>query len=102
MMSIDQIIIIIAIFLVVSATMSKLSDIFGVPALLLFLGIGMLAGSDGPGGFYFDDAWLSQAMGTVALAYILFAGGLDTDIQSVKTVTKPALVLATLGVFITA
>lgn len=102
MMSIDQIIIIIAIFLVVSAVMSKLSDAFGVPALLLFLGIGMLAGSDGPGGFYFDDAWLSQAMGTVALAYILFAGGLDTDIQSVKTVTKPALVLSTLGVLITA
>jgi len=101
-MSIDQIIIIIAIFLVVSASMSKISDTFGVPALLLFLGIGMLAGSDGPGGFYFDNAWLSQALGTVALAYILFSGGLDTDIQSVKTVTKPALLLSTFGVLLTA
>jgi cell volume regulation protein A len=101
-MSIEQIIIIIAIFLVVSALMSKLSDMAGIPILLLFLGIGMLAGSDGPGGFYFDNAWLSQAMGTVALAYILFAGGLSTDMQSVKTVTKSAIVLSTAGVVITA
>ncbi|HPD58361.1 MAG TPA: potassium/proton antiporter, partial [Smithellaceae bacterium] len=64
-MSIEQIIIIIAVFLVISTSMSKFSDITGVPALLLFLGLGMLAGSDGPGGFYFDNAWLSQAMGTV-------------------------------------
>ncbi|HPX31268.1 MAG TPA: potassium/proton antiporter, partial [Smithella sp.] len=101
-MSIEQIIIIIAVFLVISTSMSKFSDITGVPALLLFLGLGMLAGSDGPGGFYFDNAWLSQAMGTVALAYILFAGGLSTDMQSVKIVTKPALVLSTAGVVITA
>jgi len=101
-MSIEQIIIIIAVFLVISTSMSKFSDITGVPALLLFLSLGMLAGSDGPGGFYFDNAWLSQAMGTVALAYILFAGGLSTDMQSVKIVTKPALVLSTAGVVITA
>ena len=85
-MSIEQIVIIIAVFLVASAVLSKLSDLAGVPALLFFLGIGMLAGSDGPGGFYFDNAWLSQAMGTVALAYILFVGGLSTDIQSVKVI----------------
>ncbi|MBP7765695.1 MAG: potassium/proton antiporter [Deltaproteobacteria bacterium] len=101
-MSIEQIVIIIAVFLVASAVLSKLSDLAGVPALLFFLGIGMLAGSDGPGGFYFDNAWLSQAMGTVALAYILFAGGLSTDIQSVKVIAKPALVLSTAGVIITA
>ena len=101
-MSINQLIIIAAVFLVVSVGFSKITEWLGVPVLLLFLGIGMLAGSDGPGGFYFDDAWLSQALGTVALAYILFAGGLETDIQSVRKVLKPALVLSTLGVLITA
>lgn len=101
-MSIELLIIIIGIFLVVSALMSKLSDLAGVPALLLFLGIGMLAGSDGPGGLYFDNAWLSQALGTVALAYILFDGGLSTDIQSVKSVSKPAIVMSTAGVVLTA
>ncbi len=94
--------IITAIFLVAGVSLSKISEWLGVPVLLLFLGIGMLAGSDGPGGIYFDNAWMSQALGTIALAYILFAGGLDTDIQSVKTVLKPALVLSTLGVLITA
>lgn len=101
-MSINLIIIITAIFLVAGVSLSKISEWLGVPVLLLFLGIGMLAGSDGPGGIYFDNAWMSQALGTIALAYILFAGGLDTDIQSVKTVLKPALVLSTLGVLITA
>lgn len=101
-MSIEQIIIIMAVFLVGSAVMSKLSDMAGVPVLLLFLGIGMLAGSDGPGGLYFDNAWLAQAMGTVALAYILFDGGLSTDIQSVRSVSRPAMALSTAGVVITA
>ncbi len=101
-MSIYQLIIIAGLFLVVSVSLSKISERFGVPALLVFLGIGMLAGSDGPGGLYFDNAWLSQALGTVALAFILFAGGLETDVESVKTVMKPAMSLATLGVFITA
>ncbi|NLD35976.1 MAG: potassium/proton antiporter [Desulfatiglans sp.] len=101
-MSINLIMIITAIFLVAGVSLSKISEWLGVPVLLLFLGIGMLAGSDGPGGIYFDNAWMSQALGTIALAYILFAGGLDTDIQSVKTVLKPALVLSTLGVLITA
>ena len=101
-MTINQIIIIAAMFLVVSVSLSKITEWFGVPVLLVFLGIGMLAGSDGPGGFYFDNAWLSQALGTMALAYILFAGGLETDVQSVKTVLKPALLLATLGVLLTA
>ncbi len=101
-MSINQIIIIAAIFIVTSAGLSKISEWLGVPVLLLFLGIGMLAGSDGPGGLYFDNTWMSQMLGTIALAYILFAGGLDTNIHSVKTVLKPALVLSTIGVLITA
>ncbi|HRY29122.1 MAG TPA: potassium/proton antiporter [Elusimicrobiota bacterium] len=101
-MSIEQIVILAAVALVASVMLSKVSERFGVPALLLFLGLGMLAGSDGPGGVYFDNARLSQALGTVALAYILFAGGLETDVRSMRTVLKSALSLSTLGVFVTA
>lgn len=101
-MTIELLLITVSAIVVLSVTMSKVSERFGVPALLLFLGIGMLAGYDGPGGIYFDNALLSQTLGVVALAYILFAGGLETDIKAVRKVLKPALSLATLGVLITA
>ncbi|HOW27533.1 MAG TPA: potassium/proton antiporter [Elusimicrobiota bacterium] len=101
-MAIEQLLILAAIALVASVVLSKVSERLGVPALLLFLGIGMLAGSDGPGGVYFDNARLSQALGTVALVYILFAGGLETDVRSMRAVLKPALSLSTLGVLLTA
>ncbi len=101
-MTIELVLLIAAGTLVASVTLSKVSERFGVPALLLFLGIGMLVGSDGPGGIYFDDAHLAQTLGTVALAYILFAGGLETDFKSVRKVLKPAISLATLGVLVTA
>jgi len=74
----------------------------GVPALLMFLLIGMLAGSEGPGGFHFDDARTAKLLGTLALAFILFSGGLDTDWQSVRPVLRTGMVLATAGVFLTA
>ena len=58
----------------------------GVPALLLFLVLGMLAGSDGPGGIAFDDPWLPQSLGVVALTFILSMGGLKTCWGSVRPV----------------
>jgi cell volume regulation protein A len=77
-------------------------DRFGVPALLLFLAIGMLAGSDGPGGFHFDDASLAQLVGVLALIYILFAGGLTTEWAATRPVLKEGVLLATGGVLVTA
>lgn len=82
--------------------MSKLSTRFGVPSLLLFLIIGMLAGSDGPGGIPFSNANMALLVGSVALCLILFDGGLQTD---VRTLDRPILVrgilLATVGVVLT-
>lgn len=92
----------IAILLVLSVVSSKFSDRFGVPSLLLFLIIGMLAGSEGLGGIYFDDPLIAQAIGMFALSIILFSGGLDTNWSSIRFVFKESLILATLGVFITA
>ncbi|NUL81720.1 MAG: potassium/proton antiporter [Armatimonadetes bacterium] len=81
---------------------SKASAKLGVPALLLFLGMGMLAGGDGPGGIHFDNAPLAGAVGTIALCIILFSGGLETDWKSVRPILAHGLSLATLGVVITA
>lgn len=91
-----------AALLLVSILASKASGKLGVPALVLFLVIGMLAGSDGPGGIYFDDPWLAQALGVVALVFILFAGGLDTEWQRIRPVLAHGMALSTLGVLLTA
>lgn len=79
-----------------------LSSRFGLPALIGFLGLGMLAGVDGPGGISFDDYLLTQGVGVACLIFILFSGGLDTDWRAVRRVVGPAVILATLGVVISA
>jgi potassium/hydrogen antiporter len=81
---------------------SRVAGRLGIPALLLFLGLGMLAGSDGPGGIDFEDAELAQALGVGALALILFDGGLTTRWAVVRPVLGPGLALATVGVAVTA
>jgi len=88
--------------ILVSIAFVKLSDNLGVPTLLLFLSIGMLAGSEGPGGIYFDDARAAQSIGIITLVYILFSGGLSTKWNEVKPVFWQATSLAAFGVFITA
>src|SRR5689334_18249731 len=102
MISIEFVLLIASILLALSILASKASAKLGIPALLLFLFIGMLAGSDGPGGIYFDDARVAQSLGVVALAFILFSGGLDTEWSGVRGVIKSGLALSTLGVFISA
>ena len=91
----------VAMLLLASVLASKASSRVGVPALLLFLAVGMLAGSDGPGGIAFDYPRLAQSLGIVALAFILFGGGLDTQWEDVRPVLSPGLALATVGVVIT-
>lgn len=101
-MQIEFYILIIAILILISTLLAKALDNVGVPTLLLFIGVGMLAGSEGPGGIYFDNTALTQSIGIVALMFILFAGGLDTDWKSAKNILGPAFSLATVGVIITA
>jgi len=88
--------------LFVSIIVGKSSYKFGVPTLLLFLAIGMLAGSDGIGGIHFDNPQIAQFVGIVSLNFILFSGGLDTNWTSVKPILREGLVLSTLGVLLTA
>jgi cell volume regulation protein A len=75
---------------------------FGAPLLLVFLLIGMLAGDAGPGQLSFNDVRSTYLVGSVALALILFDGGLRTKFQSIRTVLAPSMVLATVGVLVTA
>ncbi len=92
----------VAVLLLLSVISSKASTQLGVPTLVLFLAIGMLAGSDGPGGIYFNNPWLAQSLGTVALIFILFSGGLDTRWNEIKPILWKGAILSTLGVMLTA
>ena len=63
--SIEYLLLVIAVLILVSVLANKVSGRLGVPALLVFLLVGMLAGSEGPGGIYFDDPWIAQAVGRI-------------------------------------
>jgi len=78
------------------------SSRFGTPLLLAFIGLGMLAGEDGPGGIFFDDYEMGYLIGSLALVVILFEGGLGLKRTALKKAVVPALGLATLGTAITA
>ncbi|NJB82687.1 potassium/proton antiporter [Wenyingzhuangia aestuarii] len=101
-LTIENILLIGSLLLFISIIVGKTSYKFGVPTLLLFLTIGMLAGSDGIGGIQFDDPKITQFIGIVSLNFILFSGGLDTNWNTVKPILKEGIVLSTLGVLLTA
>jgi cell volume regulation protein A len=90
------------VLLLASIVGSKASGRLGVPSLLLFLGVGMLAGSDGPGGIQFTNYALAQSIGTLALALILFRGGLGTSWREIRPVLGSGISLGTLGVLVSA
>ncbi|MDE7447582.1 MAG: cation:proton antiporter, partial [Helicobacter sp.] len=92
----------VGIVLAISIYASKLSVKFGVPLLLVFLGIGMLLGSDGLLGIEFDNPALAQSVGTIALLFILYDGGLSTVYKDIRPVLTDGIMLATFGVLITA
>ncbi len=102
MLHFETVLLVAGALLLISVLASKISSRFGVPALLLFIGIGMLAGSEGPGGIYFSDYVLAHHIGIVALVLILFGGGLDTHWDAVRPIVFPGFSLATIGVAITA
>ncbi len=101
MFLIDKLLLLAGLLLILGILSSKFSARAGLPVLVLFLGLGMLAGSDGIGGIAFDDYEVAHAIGTVALAFILFDGGLRTPVEKLRIAWKPAAVLATFGVLVT-
>jgi cell volume regulation protein A len=98
----NQIILVVSLVLFASILASVVTSRFGIPLLLVFLFIGMLLGEEGPGGIQFDDVQVAHLFGSLALAIILFDGGLVTPFRNFRVGLKPAVGLATVGVLITA
>ncbi|SFE97613.1 potassium/proton antiporter [Alteribacillus iranensis] len=97
----DAFVLLAALLLIVGVIVVKFSHKLGFPALVLFILVGMMIGSDGLGLVYFDNAEIAQLIGILALVIILFEGGLQTKFSTVRSVALPSLSLATLGVVIT-
>lgn len=91
----------IASLIITSIVMLRASARIGVPTLLIFLTLGMAAGSDGLG-IPFDDALLAQKVGVIALSFILFSGGLESDWPTIRPVLVPGILLGTVGIILTA
>lgn len=90
------------ILLLISLLSIRVTKKVQVPLLILFLFIGIAAGSEGIGGIYFDDAKITQDIGNIALLFILFAGALETKKSDATMALYPSGILATAGVFFTA
>lgn len=100
--TIENILLIGSLLLFLSIIIGKRAYKYGVPTLLIFLVIGILAGSEGIGDINFDDPKMAQFIGLVSLNFILFSGGLDTNWNTVKPILKEGLALSTVGVLLTA
>ncbi len=98
----ENILLVGSILLFISLLAGKTSYKLGIPVLIFFLGIGMLAGSEGLGGINFDSPRVAQFIGVIALNFILFSGGFDTSWDAVKPVIWHGITLSTLGVLLTA
>jgi cell volume regulation protein A len=98
---IEGFLLILSVLFFLSILAGKASSKLGVPALLLFLGVGMLFGSDGLG-IQFENFQFANNIGTIALCIILFSGGLDTKTAEIRPVISQGIILATLGVLLTA
>ena len=97
---IEYLILLASVIVFAGIIIGKVGSRYGIPALLLFLFTGMLFGSDGFG-FQFEDAQIAQHIGMVALAIILFTGGMDTKLREIRPIMLPGLLLSTLGVLLT-
>ncbi|MFO7176605.1 cation:proton antiporter, partial [Enterococcus faecium] len=95
--STDVLILLFGLLLVAGVMATRISTRFGLPALILFMGIGMIMGSDITGLIFFDDSNLAQLIGVAALVVILFEGGLQTKWSSIRSVLAPSVSLATFG-----
>ena len=100
--TVEAILIVGSFLLFISILGSKLSIKLGIPTLLIFLAIGMLAGIDGLGGIQFESPHIAKVLGTITLTLILFSGGLDTDFEHVKPIIWNGVLLSTVGVLLTA
>ncbi len=100
-MMLETVLLVLSILLFVSIVVGRIGGRLGIPVLVLFLAVGMLFGSDGVG-IVFNNLKLAEGIGTVSLCIILFSGGLNTKFNEIKPVIKQSVMLATMGVILTA
>ena len=100
-LTLNNIILVGSLLLFISILASRTTK-YGIPTLILFLAVGMLAGSDGPGGIVFDDPGIAKFIGSIALSFILFSGGLETKWNDIKGILWQGVSLSTVGVILTA
>src|SRR3954451_24851672 len=98
----ENILLIGSILLLISILVAKTTNRLGVPTLIFFLLVGILAGSEGIGGIRFDNPYVTQFVGITALNFILFSGGLDTNFQNIKPILWQGVFLSTVGILLTA
>jgi potassium/hydrogen antiporter len=96
----ELVLLVLSFLFFLSILAGKVGSKYGIPVLLLFLGIGMFSGSDGLG-IQFENYHVAQTIGTISLSIILFSGGMDTKLSDIKPVIAPGVVLATMGVLLT-
>ncbi|MDP4290921.1 MAG: potassium/proton antiporter [Bacteroidota bacterium] len=101
-LSSGNILLIGSVLLILSVLTTKTSSRFGIPTLLLFLVVGMLAGAEGPGGIIFYDPKSVQFIGSLSLCFILFSGGLDSRLKDIQPILWPGIMLSTVGIIISA
>lgn len=102
MFAVDSLLLAGALLILIGIASSKFSARLGLPVLVLFIVLGMLAGSEGIGGFAFENYTLAHGIGSAALVVILFDGGLRTSVAAFRRALGPSLTLATIGVLVTA
>lgn len=90
-----------SVIILISVLLSKSSNKFGLPILVVFLGIGMLVGSEGPVGLHYEDYDLTHSLSLIAICLIIFSGGLMTKTEDIKPILKTGISLSSLGVFLT-
>ncbi len=102
MVNFEAFVLIGSILILASILIMRFSQNLGVPSFLLFLIVGLFAGAEGPLGIRFGDVSLAQSIGIMALIFILFAGGLDTQWITIRSIIVQGSILATVGVLVTA
>ncbi|MDD7648922.1 cation:proton antiporter, partial [Cloacibacillus porcorum] len=100
--NINALILFVSLILLFCIAFSRFLTKAGIPVLVFFILAGMIMGSDGIGGIYFDNAAVASTIGNFAICYILFAGGMATSWKSAREVLVPGVLLSTVGVIITA